>query len=56
MSTAETAKLTNHVYEDQKIYEVLEKVLLSGSVSVIDRNNQIVGILDKETLSRFIYS
>ena len=39
-----------------RIIEVLEKVLLSGSVSVIDRNNQIAGTLDKEVLSRFIYS
>ena len=56
MNKEEKTQLTNLVYEDQKIFEVLEKVLLSGSVSVIDRNNQIVGTLDKETLSKFIYS
>ena len=56
MNMEEKTQLTNLVYEDQKIFEVLEKVLLSGSVSVIDRNNQIVGTLDKETLSKFIYS
>jgi len=56
MNMKEKTQLTNHVYEDQKIFEVLEKVLSSGSVSVIDRNDRIVGTLDKETLSKFIYS
>ena len=56
MNMEEKTQLTNLVYEDQKIFEVIEKVLLSGSVSVINRNNQIIGTLDKETLSKFIYS
>ena len=55
MNMEEKTQLSNFVYEDQKIFEVLEKVLLSDSVSVIDRNNQIVGTLDKATLSKFIY-
>ena len=56
MSEEEKTQLTNYVYEDQKIFEVLEKVLLTGAVSVIDRNNRIVGTLDKKTLSKFIHS
>ena len=42
------------VYEDEKIFSILEKVLSEGSVSVIDRSNNIVGSLNKETVSRFI--
>ena len=56
MNMEEKNQLTNLIYEYQKVFEVLEKVLLSGSVSVINRNNQIVGTLDKETLLKFIYS
>ena len=56
MNMEEKTQLSNLVYEDQKIFEILEKVLISGSVSVINRNNQIVGTLDKETLSKFIHS
>mgnify|MGYP006080487851 FL=1 len=44
------------VYEDEKIFKVLEKVLSEGSVSVINRSNEIVGSLDKETISKFIYN
>ena len=42
------------VYEDEKIFSILEKVLSEGSVSVIDRSNNIVGSLNRETVSRFI--
>ena len=42
------------VYKDEKIFSVLEKVLSEGSVSVIDRSNNIVGSLNKETISKFI--
>jgi len=42
------------VYEDEKIFSILEKVLSKGSVSVIDRSNNIVGSLSKETVSKFI--
>ena len=42
------------VYEDEKILSILEKVLSKGSVSVIDRSNNIVGSLSKETVSKFI--
>ena len=55
MNMEEKNQLTNLIYEDQRVFEVLEKVLLSGSVTVINRNNQIVGTLDKKTLSKFIY-
>ena len=48
-------EITNYIYEDQKVFEVIEKVFLSGAVSVIDRNNRIVGTLDKNTLSKFIH-
>ena len=47
---------SNSVYEDEKIFKVLEKVLSEGSVSVINRSNEIVGSLDKETISKFIYN
>ena len=42
------------VYEDEKIFSILEKVLSEGSVSVIDRSNNIVGSLTKEKVSKFI--
>ena len=42
------------VYEDEKIFSILEKVLSKGSVSVIDRSNNIVGSLNRETVSKFI--
>ena len=42
------------VYEDEKIFSILEKVLSEGSVSVIDKSNNVVGSLNKETVSRFI--
>ncbi|MBT68264.1 MAG: ABC transporter ATP-binding protein [Thiotrichales bacterium] len=42
------------VYKDEKIFSVLEKVLSEGSVSVIDKSNNIVGSLNKETISKFI--
>ena len=42
------------VYEDEKIFSILEKVLSKGAVSVIDRSNNIVGSLSKETVSKFI--
>lgn len=38
------------VYEDEKIFKILEKVLSEGSVSVINRSNEIVGSLNKETI------
>ena len=47
---------SNSVYEDEKIFNILEKVLSEGSVSVINRSNEIVGSLDKETISKFIYN
>ena len=42
------------VYEDEKIFSILEKVLSKGSVSVIDKSNNVVGSLNKETVSKFI--
>ena len=42
------------VYEDEKIFSILEKVLSEGSVSVIDKSDKIVGSLDKDTVSKFI--
>jgi glycine betaine/proline transport system ATP-binding protein len=47
---------SNSVYEDEKIFKVLEKILSEGPVSVINRSNEIVGSLDKETISKFIYN
>ena len=56
-SIMDNKKETNNsttVYEDEKIFSILEKVLSEGSVSVIDRSNNIVGSLNKETVSKFI--
>ena len=47
---------SSSVYEDEKIFKILEKVLSEGSVSVINRSNEIVGSLDKETISKFVYN
>lgn len=47
---------SSSVYEDEKIFKIIEKVLSEGSVSVINRSNEIVGSLDKETISKFIYN
>ena len=47
---------SSSVYEDEKIFKIVEKVLSEGSVSVINRSNEIVGSLDKETISKFIYN
>ena len=50
--------ITNNktVYEDEKIFKILEKVMSEGSVSVLNKSNEVVGSLDKETISKFIYS
>ena len=50
--------ITNNktVYEDEKIFKILEKVMSEGSVSVLNKSNEVVGSLDKETISKFIYN
>jgi ABC-type proline/glycine betaine transport system, ATPase component len=56
-SIMDDKKVTNNlvkVYEDEKIFSILEKVLSEGSVSVIDKSDNIVGSLSKETVSKFI--
>tara|TARA_B100001123_G_scaffold86880_1_gene99816 strand:+ start:3929 stop:4939 length:1011 start_codon:yes stop_codon:yes gene_type:complete len=56
-SIMDNKKETNNsvkVYEDEKIFSILEKVLSEGSVSVIDKSNNIVGSLSKEKVSKFI--
>ena len=56
-SIMDNKKVTNNsvkVYEDEKYFQFLRKVLSEGSVSVIDRSNNIVGSLSKETVSKFI--
>ncbi len=56
-SIMDNKKETNNsvkVYEDEKIFSILEKVLSEGSVSVIDKSNNVVGSLSKETVSKFI--
>ena len=47
---------TKTVYEDEKIFKILEKVMSEGSVSVLNKGNEVVGSLDKETISKFIYN
>ena len=47
---------TTTVYEDEKIFKVLEKVMSKGSVSVLSKSNEVIGSLDKETISKFIYN
>ena len=54
MNEKKDLKNTITVYKDEKIFSVLEKVLSEGAVSVIDRSNNIVGSLNKETISKFI--
>ena len=56
MNNNKNTSNSSSVYEDEKIFKILEKVLSEGSVSVIDRSNEIVGSLDKETISKFIYN
>ena len=53
-----TKDLTNSttVYEDEKIFKILEQVLSQGSVSVINRSNEVVGSLNKKVVSKFIYN
>ena len=53
-----TIDLTNSttVYEDEKIFKILEKVLSKGSVSVVNKSNEVVGSLNKEIISKFIYN
>jgi glycine betaine/proline transport system ATP-binding protein len=47
---------TTTVYENEKIFKILEKVMSKGSVSVLNKSNEVVGSLDKETISKFIYN
>ena len=54
MSNIKKSNNSLTVYEDEKIFSILEKVLSAGSVSVIDKSNNVVGSLNKETVSRFI--
>ena len=56
MNNNKNSSNNSSVYEDEKIFKILEKVLSEGSVSVINRSNEIVGSLDKETISKFIYN
>ena len=56
-SIMDNKKVTNNsttVYEDEKIFSILEKVLSEGSVSVLDKSDNIIGSLNKETVSKFI--
>ena len=54
MSNIKESNNSLTVFEDEKIFSILEKVLSAGSVSVIDKSNNVVGSLNKETVSRFI--
>ena len=54
MSNIKESNSSLTVYEDEKIFSILEKVLSAGSVSVIDKSNNVVGSLNKETVTRFI--
>ena len=56
MNSNKNPSNSSSVYEDEKIFKIIEKVLSEGSVSVINRSNEIVGSLDKETISKFIYN
>ena len=56
MNNNKNTSNSSSVYEDEKIFKIVEKVLSEGSVSVINRSNEIVGSLDKETISKFIYN
>ena len=52
MSNIKESNNSLTVYEDEKIFSILEKVLSAGSVSVIDKSNNVVGSLNKDTVSR----
>ena len=54
MNTKKEPNNSSTVYEDEKIFSILEKVLSEGSVSVLDKSNNIIGSLNKETVSKFI--
>ena len=54
MDTKKESNNSSTVYEDEKIFSILEKVLSEGSVSVLDKSNNIIGSLNKETVSKFI--
>ena len=54
MDTKKEPNNSSTVYEDEKIFSILEKVLSEGSVSVLDKSNNIIGSLNKETVSKFI--
>ena len=44
------------VNENEKVFKIVEKVLTYGTVRVVDQSNETVGSLDKETVSKFLYS
>jgi glycine betaine/proline transport system ATP-binding protein len=56
MNNAKDLTNSTTVYEDEKIFKILEQVLSQGSVSVINRSNEVVGSLNKEVVSKFIYN
>jgi glycine betaine/proline transport system ATP-binding protein len=47
---------TIKVYENEKIFKILEKVMSEGSVSVVNKSDKVVGSLNKEIISKFIYN
>ena len=56
MKIDRNADFINTVFENEKVFKIVEKVLTYGVVRVIDRSNNTVGSLDKETVSKFLYS
>ena len=42
------------VYEEEKVFKIVEKVLTHGLVRVIDKSNNTVGSLSKEKVSKFL--
>lgn len=56
MNNAKDLTNSTTVYEDEKIFKILEQVLSQGSVSVINRSNEVVGSLNKKVVSKFIYN
>ena len=56
MTKDQNSKYDVTVYENEKVFKIVEKVLTNGIVRVIDNNNKTVGSIDKETVSRFLYN
>ena len=56
MKIDKNANFASTVFENEKVFKIVEKVLTHGVVRVVDKSNNTVGSLNKETVSKFLYS